>query len=177
MREYQKYPTGSFPCPTCSACGRRVYLSTPPVSPWFLLAPAAVCLLIVLSALTPWKWLMVPWMFLIWPSCFLGSYLRGKRRRFVRALEDLRELRWHRVRLTAAQGMNLKKRLLTNGCFHLQADLPDEARELAVLVEPSAAADGEVRLAFLDPTKGRDFSGVDFWLKDGNERICIGCFL
>ena len=75
---------------------------------------AAVCLLIVLSALTPWKWLMIPWMFLIWPSCFLGSYLRGKRRRFVRAPEDLRELRWHRIRLTAAQGMNLKKQLLAN---------------------------------------------------------------
>lgn len=133
LREYQKYPTRSFPCPTCSACGRRVYLSTPPVSLWFLLAPAAVCLLIVLSALTPWKWLMIPWLFLIWPSCFLGSYLR--------------------------------------------ADLPDEAWELTVLVEPSAAEDGEVRLAFLDPTKGRDFSGVDFWLKDGNERICIGRLL
>ena len=125
LREYQKYPTGSFPCPTCSACGRRVYLSTPPVSPWFLLAPAAVCLLIVLSALTPWKWLMIPWMFLIWPSCFLGSYLRAKRSRFVR----------------------------------------------------SSRRSSGARLAFLDPTKGRDFSGVDFWLKDGNERICIGCFL
>ena len=115
MREYQKYPTRSFPCPTCSACGRRVYLSTPPVSPWFLLAPTAVCLLIVLSALTTWKWLMIPWMFLIWPSCFLGSYLRGKRRRFVRALEDLRELRRHRIRLTATKGMGLKKQLLANG--------------------------------------------------------------
>ena len=71
----------------------------------------------------------------------------------------------------------MKKRLLTNGCFRLQAGLPDEARELAVLVEPSAAADGEVRLAFLDPTKGWDFSRVEFWLEDGNGRICIGYFL
>ena len=59
----------------------------------------------------------------------------------------------------------------------LTGDSPAAAEAPAGPFSDMEGVDGEVRLAFLDPTKGRDFSGVDFWLKDGNERICIGCFL